>query len=148
MQRVIHLLNGLLTGGVAMLASNVSVAATAPATASDRPANAYFVSSLANDRQRDMTSGNTVTDIGQAIGEIQSLLPAMPPLSDVAVLPKVTKVQPTGEKPLYVLTFKCPTEVIGITPPPTKLLHNLVSSGMDAVNSAGVLPFNMQQVCQ
>ena len=75
-------------------------------------------------------------------------MPSVPPLADAAILPRLKKVYPTGEKPLYVLTFKCPTEVVGIVPPPTKALHFLVTAGMDAVNGTNLLPFNMQQVCQ
>lgn len=76
-----------------------------------------------------------------------TLLPSMPP-SDQAILPTVKTVYPTGEKPLKVLTFKCPTELIGITPLPTKALHGLVNVAMDGINRADLLPFNMQQVCQ
>lgn len=81
--------------------------------------------------------------------ELRSFLPDphMPTL-DMDILPSITKVYPTGEKPMYVLTFKCPTELIGITPLPTKALRWLITSGMEAVNSTDLLPFNMQQVCQ
>ncbi len=81
--------------------------------------------------------------------ELRSFLPEphMPTL-DMDILPSITKVFPTGEKPMYVLTFKCPTELIGITPLPTKALRWLITSGMEAVNSTDLLPFNMQQVCQ
>ena len=75
------------------------------------------------------------------------LLPDMPP-SDQAILPTLKTVYPTGEKPLKVLTFKCPTELIGVTPLPTKALHELVNVAMDGINRTDLLPFNMQQVCQ
>ena len=71
----------------------------------------------------------------------------MPP-ADQAILPRIKTVYPTGEKPLKVLTFKCPTELVGITPLPTKALHELVNVAMDGVNRTDLLPFNMQQVCQ
>jgi hypothetical protein len=88
------------------------------------------------------------TSLGQVWDSLKStLLPVMPP-SDQAILPTIKTVYPTGEKPLKVLTFKCPTELVGITPIPTKALHGLVNLGMDAINSANLLPFNMQQVCQ
>ena len=80
--------------------------------------------------------------------DLKRALPSMPPLADESILPTLKKVYPTGEKPLYVLTFKCPTELVGIIPPPTKALHWLVTTGMDAINSSNLLPFNMQQVCQ
>lgn len=76
-----------------------------------------------------------------------SLLASIPPM-DQAILPVVKTVYPTGEKPLKVLTFKCPTELVGVTPLPTKALHELVNLAMDGINSTDLLPFNMQQVCQ
>jgi hypothetical protein len=58
-------------------------------------------------------------------------------------------VYPTGDKPLAVLTLKCPTEaVFGVAPPPVKLVHFLLTSAMDGINYSGLLPFNLQQVCQ
>jgi hypothetical protein len=47
-----------------------------------------------------------------------------------------------------VVSFKCPTELVGVTPPTIKLLHEAVSLGMDGVNRTGLLSFNLQQVCQ
>lgn len=78
---------------------------------------------------------------------LKALLPIFPG-TDQSILPTIKKVLPTGEKPLYVLTFKCPTEVIGITTPPIKAVHWLVTTGMDTINGTDLLPFNMQQVCQ
>ena len=86
--------------------------------------------------------------LGQIWDSLKSaLLPSMPP-ADQAILPTIKTVYPTGEKPLKVLTFKCPTELLGVTPLPTKALHGLVNMAMDGINSADLLPFNMQQVCQ
>jgi hypothetical protein len=76
-----------------------------------------------------------------------NLFSGLPPM-DQAILPVVKTVYPTGEKPLKVLTFKCPTELVGITPLPTKALHELVNLAMDGINGTDLLPFNMQQVCQ
>lgn len=85
----------------------------------------------------------------QLVNQLRSFLPEPHlPSPDIDILPSVTKVYPTGERPMYVLTFKCPTELVGITPPPTKALRWLISSGMDAVNSTNLLSFSMQQVCQ
>jgi hypothetical protein len=57
-------------------------------------------------------------------------------------------VYPTGEKPLWVLTLKCPTEAaFGFATPPVKLVHILLTNVMDGINATGQLPFNMQQVC-
>ena len=58
-------------------------------------------------------------------------------------------VYPTGEKPLWVLTLKCPTEAaFGVAPPPVKLVHVILTTAMDGINSTGLLPVNLQQVCR
>jgi hypothetical protein len=69
------------------------------------------------------------------------------PLSGDSILPVIKTVYPTGEKPLVVLNFKCPTEMLGITPPPMKLLHEIVNLGFDGLNKTNLLSFNLQQVC-
>lgn len=82
------------------------------------------------------------------IASLFSSLKMMIPLTgDANILPTIKKVYPTGEKPLVVLNFKCPTEVIGITPPPMKLLHEAVNLGFDGLNKTNLLSFNLQQVC-
>jgi hypothetical protein len=83
-------------------------------------------------------------------GFFSSLIPSIPLLPDSgqSILPKVTKVYPTGEKPLVVVSFKCPTEVVGITPPTIKLLHGAVDLGMAGINKTDLLSFDLQQVCQ
>ncbi len=93
-------------------------------------------------------SAAPTNSLGQAWNSLKStLLPSMPPEGQ-AILPTIKTVYPTGEKPLKVLTFKCPTELIGVTPLPTKALHELVNLAFDGINRADLLPFNMQQVCQ
>jgi hypothetical protein len=83
-----------------------------------------------------------------AVSSIFSNLKMMIPLTgDANILPTIKKVYPTGEKPLVVLNFKCPTEVVGITPPPMKLLHEAVNFGFDGLNKTNLLSFNLQQVC-
>ncbi len=77
---------------------------------------------------------------------LKSLLPSWQ--EGQSILPTFKKVYPTGEKPLVVVTFKCPTELIGITPIPTKILHEVVNGGMNIVNATNLLSFNLQQVCQ
>lgn len=84
---------------------------------------------------------------GVYLGSMQLVAPVRPPM-DQAILPTFRKVYPTGDKPLMVVTFKCPTELVGVTPLPTKALHGLVDLGMGALNSSNLLPFNLQQVCQ
>lgn len=89
--------------------------------------------------------------IGSSFGNPFSSLGLSIPLlpdSGQSILPKITKVYPTGEKPLVVVSFKCPTEVVGITPPTIKLLHEAVSLGMEGLNKTDLLSFDLQQVCQ
>lgn len=91
----------------------------------------------------------TAAGLNQIFNNLRNYLPEPHlPSPDIDILPSITKVYPTGEKPLYVLTFKCPTELIGITPLPTKALRWLITAGMDGINSTNLLSFNMQQVCQ
>jgi hypothetical protein len=79
---------------------------------------------------------------------ILSNLKMMIPLTgDADILPSIKKVYPTGEKPLVVINFKCPTELVGITPPPMKLLHEALNFGFDGLNKTNLLSFNLQQVC-
>lgn len=125
-----------------------AVVAQAPQkpTSTAKPAvNPYLFNSVAY--SQPATPVNPTQSLGQVFGDLKLALPSLPPM-DQSILPTVKKVQPTGEKPLYVLTFKCPTELVGIVPPPTKALHWLVTAGMDGINSSDLLPFNMQQVCQ
>jgi hypothetical protein len=76
-------------------------------------------------------------------------LPSLPSLSgDRSILPSIKTVYPTGEKPLVVLNFKCPTELVGITPIPIKLLRGGLDSAFELLNDSDMLSFNLQQVCQ
>jgi hypothetical protein len=70
------------------------------------------------------------------------------PLFQEEMLPRITKVYPTGEKPLVVLSFKCPTEMVGLDLPATKLLRWGLEGGMDLTNKSNLLSFNMQSVCR
>ena len=94
-----------------------------------------------NRQQAASQSSNPVNSI------FASLKMMIPLTGDSNILPTIKKVYPTGEKPLVVLNFKCPTEVIGITPPPMKLLHEAVNFGFDGLNKTNLLSFNLQQVC-
>ena len=100
-----------------------------------------------------LPGGETRIDVEPALtgmsglSGLSGLLPSMP-LFEQSILPRVKTVYPTGEKPLVVVTFKCPTEIIGIDTPSTVILHKVVNGGMDLVNKTNLLSFNMQQVCQ
>lgn len=87
------------------------------------------------------------TEPGSLFGALSQAIPILPG-SGQSILPSIKKVYPTGEKPLVVVSFKCPTEVLGVTPPTIKLLHNLVDLGMEGINKTDLLSFNLQQVCQ
>ncbi len=88
------------------------------------------------------------TSLGVMLEKLKYTIFPNPPPSGQAILPTIKTVYPTGEKPLKVLTFKCPTELVGVTPPPTAALHQAVSLAFDGINKTNLLPFNMQQVCQ
>ncbi|MFZ5483778.1 MAG: hypothetical protein ACOZB0_06060 [Pseudomonadota bacterium] len=79
--------------------------------------------------------------------DLRALLPSLPGEGQ-SFLPSIKKVYPTGEKPLVVITFKCPTELVGVTPPPVKLLHSAVDGSFNALNATDWLSFDLQQVCQ
>jgi hypothetical protein len=81
-------------------------------------------------------------------GLFNSVRNGIPVLNGQDLLPTIKKVYPTGEKPLVILSFKCPTEMLGVTPPPMKALHELVNFAFDGINKTNLLSFNMQQVCQ
>lgn len=92
-------------------------------------------------------SGQVVQGSAPVVATLRDWLPSLPTQGQ-SILPSIKKVYPTGEKPLVVVTFKCPTEVVGITPAPTKLLHEAVTGVMNLVNASNLLSFNLQQVCQ
>jgi len=94
----------------------------------------------------DAKSQDSLFEIGRALGGLGLSIPLLD--SGRSILPTVKKVYPTGEKPLVVVSFKCPTEVIGVTPPTIKLLHDVVDMGMEGLNRSELLSFNLQQVCQ
>lgn len=86
-------------------------------------------------------------DAASLLGPFSSAIPILPG-SGRSILPTIKKVYPTGEKPLVVISFKCPTELVGVTPPTIKILHDVVDLGMEGLNRSDLLSFNLQQVCQ
>ena len=74
-------------------------------------------------------------------------LDAQEPKKSRSLLPTITKVYPTGDRPMIVITFSCPTEVIGIDTPSTKILHGVFDLGFGAINYTNLLPWSLQQVC-
>lgn len=123
------------------LAMEPAVSPAASTPAAPPPANPY----LANQPQMEpVTPWNSAR---QGFSDIKLAMPQIP-LFEQAILPKIQTVYPTGEKPLVVVTFKCPTELVGIDTPSTLILHKAVNGGMDIINRSNLLAFNMQQVCQ
>lgn len=134
---------------IAMQPARPAVSAPAPGNpylAYQQEALAAPVAAARETPGRDAPRGNA-NPVSQYFNSFQLISPVRPP-ADQSILPTFKKVYPTGEKPLVVVTFKCPTELVGITPLPTKALHGLVDLGMGALNSSNLLSFNMQQVCQ
>lgn len=117
----------------------------APAPAPGNPYQASPAAAPANPYQSQAAPSGYAA-AGASTFSIKDLLPSIP--DGQSILPSIKKVYPTGEKPLVVLTFHCPTELIGITPIPTKLLHKGVDGVFDLVNTTNLLSFNLQQVCQ
>lgn len=89
---------------------------------------------------------DTSASFNQIFSGLKGMLPSLPS-GDTTLLPVIKTVYPTGEKPLVILNFKCPTEMIGVTPPPMKLLHEAINLGFDGINKTNLLSFNLQQVC-
>jgi hypothetical protein len=94
-----------------------------------------------------------------SFADISAQLKNLVPVEVLALLPvddgathwpiSFKTVYPTGDKPLWVLTLKCPTEAaFGVAPPPVKLVHVILTGAMDTINATGLLPVNLQQVCQ
>ncbi len=117
-----------------------------PAPVPEKPVQAAYRNPyLAN--QAQYASIDPVNNINHIFSDIKMSLPHLPVEGD-AILPVIKTVYPTGEKPLVVITFKCPTELIGITPPTVSILHSGVNLVLDGINRTNLLAFNMQQVCQ
>lgn len=81
---------------------------------------------------------------GLSLANLKMMLPLT---GDSNILPSIKKVYPTGEKPLVVINFKCPTELVGITPPPIMLLREAMDLGFGGLNKSNLLSFDLQQVC-
>lgn len=140
------------------------VAALTPPIIVAHAANPYMTAQQVNDPMKDLSNlfgGSAqpaqstpwdagLTDLASLAKGLKFEMPVIQPMSleDFSLLPKIKTVYPTGEKPLVILTFKCPTELVGITTLPVQLLRDLITFGMDGINSTNLLDFNMQQVCQ
>ncbi len=130
-------------GGVLPRASEPAIAAAQPSI----PVPTFAVPTAAASSYAPAMPMQTAASSNPFSSIFSSLKMMIPLTGDSNILPTIKKVYPTGEKPLVVLNFKCPTEVIGITPPPMKLLHEAVNLGFDGLNKTNLLSFNLQQVC-
>lgn len=144
---------GVLPVAVAAPAAAVMVApaavemvAPAPAAAEGPRVNPYLVNMpprgvmLASATPAAWPAA-TRTDVAPALG--------MPHLAmfERTILPRIKTVYPTGDKPLVVVSFRCPPELVGIQTPSTIMLHQAVNGGMELLNRSNLLGFNLQQVC-
>lgn len=127
-----------------LAAREAPVAAQVPAPPKTNPyLGTPYLTNAAPAQQAPYSNTTTVTNPLKGLAD---LLPSRGEGS--SLLPSITTVYPTGEKPLKVVTFKCPTEMLGVQPPPMKLLHEAVNLGMEGINRTNLLSFNLQQVCQ
>lgn len=112
------------------------------------PPDSVKLASPATANPQKTAVADAANSFSQLFTSLKMALPSLSLPGDVTtLLPVIKKVYPTGEKPLVVLNFKCPTEMIGITPPPMKLLHEAVNLGFEGLNKTNLLSFNLQQVC-
>lgn len=79
-----------------------------------------------------------------SLANLKMMLPLTGPSN---IFPTIKKVFPTGDRPMVVVNFKCPTELIGITPPPMMLLHKAIDWGFSGINKSNLLPYSFLQVC-
>jgi len=89
-----------------------------------------------------------------ANASVQAKVPTATPLNEASkgfglgsILPTIKKVYPTGERPMVIVSFNCPTQALGITSPTTKAIRFILDSGFSAINSTDLLPWTLQQVC-
>jgi hypothetical protein len=123
-------------------------AATAPVLGPipfSAPAASAPVASPSVSKASPLAALDPLQSLSSLFGDVRNSIPI---LNGQDLLPTIKKVYPTGEKPLVILSFKCPTEMLGVTPPPMKALHELINLAFDGVNKTNLLSFNMQQVCQ
>jgi hypothetical protein len=60
---------------------------------------------------------------------------------------KVKRYDIPGQKSLVVVATKCPTELIGVNTPSTKIFHSLIDNGMSCINRTQILPMELRQAC-
>ena len=48
---------------------------------------------------------------------------------------------------IKIISFKCPTELVNIETPSSKLFHGVINNGFEIINGTKILPFDLIQVC-
>ncbi len=117
-----------------------------PVTVTVAPAPAAFPWQAQSSTQ-SLSIAQTPTNTASPIASGQGNFNAKDSGKSRSILPTITKVYPTGEKPMVVITFNCPTELAGIATPSTKILHGVFDLGFGAINATDLLPWTLQQVC-
>lgn len=132
------------TGILALAVATLSLAPTL-ARADSVADNPYLAESA---RDYWNPAGDAIHESGgMVLDSLRNGIARLPVLNGASLLPDIRKVYPTGEKPLMILSFRCPAELVGIAPPPIKLLHGAIDLGMQQLNRTDLLSFNLQQVC-
>lgn len=68
--------------------------------------------------------------------------------STKSIIPKIkTYKSVNGAKPITIVSLNCPTELVGISTPSSKIFHQLIDSGMSCINVTSLLPVELQQAC-
>lgn len=134
-----------------MMAPQISMPSLPATSAPGASANPYLappVASGAGGREAATPALAKLDPLQDLNGLFNSVRNGIPALNGQDLLPTIKKVYPTGEKPLVILSFKCPTEMVGVSTPPMKALHEIINYAFDGINKTNLLSFNMQQVCQ
>lgn len=65
----------------------------------------------------------------------------------VVPIPEINFYKKENTKDLVTVSFKCPTESVGISTPSTKCIHSAVDNILYVMNNSNVLPIDVVQVC-
>ena len=68
-------------------------------------------------------------------------------LLSIVPAPELNFYERLNEKPLVTVSFKCPTEHIGISTPSTVCLRNSIDNVFTILNKSNLLSVEIVQVC-
>lgn len=74
-------------------------------------------------------------------------LPSTGFMAERNLLPTARLIDTGSDRAVLIVSFKCPTELLGVAPPTIQLLHNAFDLVAGLVNQAQLLSFDVQQVC-